>query len=97
MNVPTKLAIFVAGLAMLFVLPQTSHAQGDIGKGKIKAQGCAACHNAGRLDLAGKDAAALSAAMMAMKKGTKKHPPVFGSLDDADIGDIAAYLSSIKR
>ena len=92
-----KIMVLAAGLIAHLVLPQAARAQGDAAKGMTKAQGCAVCHNADRLDLAGKDSADLVAAMKKIKKGKLSHPPVLGDLNDADMEDIAAYLSSLKR
>lgn len=89
--------VLAAGIIAFLVLPHVAQAQGDAAKGKSKAQGCAACHNADRLNLAGKDSAGLVTAMIEIKRGKMKHPPVFGSLNDLEINDIAAYLSSLKR
>ena len=92
-----KVIVLAAGIIASLVLPHAAQAQGDATKGKTKAQGCAACHNADRLNLAGKDTAGLVASMNEIQKEKIKHPPVFGSLTDKDINDIAAYLSSLKR
>lgn len=92
-----KIIVLAAGIIAYLVLPQAARAQGDAAKGITKAQGCVVCHNADRLNLAGKDSAGLVAAMKEIKKGKLSHPPVLGDLNNADMEDIAAYLSSLKR
>lgn len=86
------LIILVCGLAALAL------AAGDPAKGGELAKGCA-CHKS-KGDLDGKDAAALTAKMMAFKNGTGENKAMISIMkkhSDQDVADLAAYYASLPK
>ena len=82
-----------------------AHAQ-DAAAGKTRAAACAMCHGANGIavapdtpNLAGQPASYLAEQLKAYRGGTRKHEIMSlmaKPLSDADIGDLAAWFSSIK-
>lgn len=78
----------------------------EAGKAKVETV-CAACHGIAGIsaapafpNLAGQKEAYLQAALTAYKDGSRKNPimgNIAAGLSDADIADLAAYLSGLKR
>ena len=94
-----------AALAVFASAP-TAHATGDGAAGKAKAQQCAVCHGidglAKRPDaphLAGESDLYLKKQLEAFRSGARQHEImtiIAEALSDEDIGDLAAWYSSIK-
>lgn len=94
--------------ALLFVTAAPAAEQGDIEEGKLKAYTCTGCHgitgwrnaypNYHVPKIGGQNYDYLVAALTEYKNGTRAHPTMRAqgeSLSDADIRDIAAFLSSV--
>jgi cytochrome c553 len=80
-------------------------AAGDAAAGQQKAGMCVGCHGAdgkGVGDnpaIAGADAASVADALRAFKAGERNNPAkqaLLGSLSDADIDDVAAYVATLE-
>jgi cytochrome c553 len=92
-----------------------AHAQdakpGDKNAGAMKAQMCIGCHNIQGYQasfpevykvpkIAGQSGRYIVAALMAYRKGDRKHPSmraIAGSLSDQDMADVAAYYEQLGR
>lgn len=101
--------LMIALLAMGFGM--SAHAAGDAAAGKAKAEAvCVACHGKDfkgmeamkAPTLVGKDAAFITEQLKAFRAGTRNTPnaammaPNAKGLSDADIDNLAAFLSSLK-
>ena len=95
-------------VALLIALPCMAAEKGDAAAGKTKVYTCASCHGiAGWKNpypnyhvprIGGQNYDYLVAALTEYKKGERAHPTMRAqgeSLSDADIRDIATYLSSL--
>lgn len=99
-----KKMIVAAAVALLAM--NAAHAAGDAAAGKAKYASCAGCHGANGKSaspafpsLAGKDAAFLEAQLHAFKDGKRNNPmmsPQAKGLSDADMANLAAFLSAQK-
>ncbi len=79
----------------------------DIGAGKIKAELCITCHGQGGNSttpdipsLSGQPAQAIATALFRFREGNRKNPvmsPLAAELSNADMNNLSAYFSSIKR
>jgi cytochrome c553 len=94
--------------ALTIALPCAAADKGDAEAGKLKVYTCAGCHgipgwknpypNYHVPKIGGQNYDYLVAALTEYKKGERAHPTMRAqgeSLDDADIRDIATYLSSL--
>jgi mono/diheme cytochrome c family protein len=82
------------GIVMLAALAWAGAASADAAAGKAKFDAaCGECHEAA--DFEGEDAAALSASMKKIVAGQMKHKQAL-KLSDAEIADLAAYMSAGK-
>ena len=94
--------------ALLFVTAAPAAERGDIEEGKLKAYTCTGCHgitgwrnaypNYHVPKIGGQNYDYLVAALTEYKNGARAHPTMRAqgeSLSDADIRDIAAFLSSV--
>jgi cytochrome c553 len=97
--------ILVSGL-ILFGIASVSYAAGDAAAGKTKAAACVACHGANgegkapNPPLAGKSEAEIAQALQDYKSGKRTNASMkmfAGKLSDADIADLAAYYTSLKK
>ena len=98
-------AQFIPGLLLALVANVVW--AGDIEAGKLKAASCAACHGPqgkssipGFPHLAGQKAAYLVASLENFKSGERIGPimgPIAKPLSDTDIGDLAAFYSSLGQ
>ena len=91
MKVTRILAVAIATLG-LAGFSGVASADAAAGKAKFEAT-CAECHEAG--DFEGEDAAALTATLKKMVAGQQKHKTAL-KLSDAEIADLAAYMSAGK-
>jgi cytochrome c553 len=95
-------------VALSIALPATAADKGDAAAGKFKVYTCAGCHgipgwknaypNYHVPKIGGQNYDYLVAALTEYKKGERAHPTMRAqgeSLSDADIRDIATYLSSV--
>lgn len=100
----------VAGLALagLALTSPIAVADGDVDAGKIKAWTCTGCHGSEAYKniyptysvpkLRGQSAYYIESALKAYRSGERDHPTMraqAGSMTDADIADIAAYIASL--
>lgn len=103
----TRAPLLVLALLMT-ALPCFAAGKGDAAAGRTKVYTCAGCHgipgwknaypNYHVPKIAGQNYDYLVAALNEYKKGERAHPTMRAqgeSLSDADISDIATYLSSI--
>jgi cytochrome c553 len=101
-----RLNISAAAAALCWVIsPETAFA-GDAAAGKTKVSQCAVCHgvdgvskNPDAPNLSGQLETYLVKSMLAFKKGERKQEQmsiIAEGLEEADIGDLAAYYASIK-
>jgi cytochrome c553 len=91
---------------ILFLCPSIQYAA-NIEAGKEKAQTCMACHGPGGNSnnteipsLSGQPAQAISTALFRYREGNRKNPimsPMAADLSNADMNNLAAYFSSVKR
>jgi cytochrome c553 len=98
----------VAAVVVLLAgtLPASSAQAQDAAAGKAKAAACAMCHGPQGIavapdtpNLAGQPASYLSEQLKAYRGGTRKHEVMTlmaRPLSDADIANLAAWVSSIK-
>jgi len=82
---------------------------GDVAAGEKKIAMCEGCHNLPRYQssfpevykvpmIAGQNAKYIAAALVAYRKGERKHPTmraIAGSLSDQDIADVSAYYAQL--
>ena len=97
----TAVVVLLAG-----ALPASVAQAQDAAAGKTKAAACAMCHGPQGIavapdtpNLAGQPASYLAEQLKAYRGGTRKHEIMSlmaKPLSDADIGDLAAWFSSIK-
>jgi cytochrome c553 len=86
--------IFAVAIATLGLAGFSGVASADAAAGNAKFEAtCAECHEAG--DFEGEDAAALTATLKKMVAGQQKHKTAL-KLSDAEIADLAAYMSAGK-
>ncbi len=98
-------AVLVRAAAFLY-FPISCYAA-DIEAGKAKAQLCIICHGPGGNSvipeypsLSGQPAQAISTALFRFREGNRKNPimsALAADLSNADMNNLAAYFSSIKR
>ena len=95
-------------LASLWLVAPSALAEGDVDAGKIKAWTCTGCHGSPAYKntyptysvpkLRGQSANYISTALKAYRSGEREHPTMraqAGSMTDADIADISAYIASL--
>lgn len=93
------------GVATLMACSRAGAADAQSGK-KLSDESCAACHGKSGIgiiplypNLAGQKREYLAAQLRAFRDGSRKNPimsPMAVHLSDADIDNLAAYLSSLK-
>jgi mono/diheme cytochrome c family protein len=86
----SRLVVIVGAAAGLASYGSTAYADAAAGKATFTGT-CAECHEAG--DFEGEDAAELSGTIKKIVSGEMKHKKAL-KLTDAQIADVAAYLSS---
>ncbi len=96
---------FILSFSLLFLASGAS--AGDIQAGKSKAASCAGCHGPqgvstipGYPHLAGQKAGYLVASLEDFRSGDRVNPimgPMAKPLSDQDIGDLAAFYSSLEK
>lgn len=102
-------SLLIATALLFTVSAHADPAKGDAAEGKLKVYTCTGCHgipgwknaypNYHVPRIAGQNYDYLIAALNGYKKGERKHPTMRAqgeSLSDADIRDIATYLSSLN-
>ncbi len=98
-----KLNSLIIATSLLFILPGSLLAAGDIAAGKTKSSSCASCHGANGEGVApnpkisGMANEKFSQALQAYKSGAKKHmmmEMMTKNLSDQDIADLAAFYAS---
>jgi cytochrome c553 len=113
MKKPLVLSFANALIALTLGLGAAARAQdakpGDVAAGEKKIAMCEGCHNLPRYQssfpevykvpmIAGQNAKYIASALVAYRKGERKHPTmrgIAGSLSDQDIADVAAYYSQL--
>ncbi len=99
--------ILVLSVSLVFsTVSTTSHAEGSISAGKLKAASCAGCHGEDGNSMVGsfpklaeQHAGYLEQQLLSFKAGSRNAPmmaPLAMGLDKKDIKDIAAYYASKK-
>ncbi len=101
-------AVAVCVVLLSTGLAVTAAADGDVVAGKAKAWTCTGCHGSEAYKniyptysvpkLRGQSANYISVALKAYRSGERQHPTMkaqAGSMSDADIADISAYIASI--
>ncbi|MFK5948770.1 MAG: c-type cytochrome [Methylococcales bacterium] len=99
--------ILVLSVSLVFsTVSTTSHAEGSISAGKLKAASCAGCHGEDGNSMVGtfpklaeQHAGYIEQQLLAFKDGSRNAPmmaPLAMGLDKKDIKDIAAYYASKK-
>ncbi|MDD3761806.1 MAG: c-type cytochrome [Nevskiales bacterium] len=96
----------VVALAAALTAP-AAFAQGDAAAGRVKANTCMGCHGIPKYNnayptyrvpmLGGQSAGYIEAALKGYRSGERSHPTMAAqasTLSDADIADIAAFLST---
>ncbi len=98
-----KLNSLIIATSLLFILPGSLLAAGDIAAGKTKSSSCASCHGVNgegmgeNPKITGMAEGKFSQAIQAYKSGTKKHmmmEMMTKNLSDQDIADLAAFYAS---
>lgn len=100
----SSLIAILCGASMTLFIP-AAHA-GNIAAGKAKFNVCAGCHGAKGIsssgkypNLAGQHAEYVTKQLKAFRGGARKDPLMSGMakpLSDADIGNLAAYIQTLK-
>lgn len=106
----TAIRLRAAAVAVLLScgLAVSAAADGDVTAGKAKAWTCTGCHGSEAYKniyptysvpkLRGQSANYIGVALKAYRSGERKHPTMAaqaGSMSDADIADISAYIASL--
>ena len=100
--------VLAGGLAAMMLTAPAALADGDVDAGKIKSWTCTGCHGSVAYKntyptysvpkLRGQSALYISTALKAYRSGEREHPTMnaqAGSMSDADIADISAYIASL--
>jgi len=103
-------ALFCAALIAGAGVAPAALAEGDVERGRLKAQTCMGCHGAPGLrnaypgyrvpKLGGQHPEYIVAALQAYRSKLRYHPTMraqAADLSDEDMTDIAAYFSSLKK
>ncbi len=88
----SRLVVMASAFAMLAGFGSAAHADAAAGKATFTAT-CAECHDVA--DFEGEDAAALRGTLKQIVAGSQKHKKAL-QLTDAQIADVAAYMTSGK-
>jgi cytochrome c553 len=100
--------VFAAAVACVTFSAQAQDAKGDVKAGEAKIAMCIGCHGIKGYQatfpevykvpmISGQNAAYISSALQAYKKGVRKHPSMRGiaeTLTDQDIADLSAYYGA---
>ena len=100
--------LFAAAVAFVTLTAQAQDMKGDVKAGGAKVAMCIGCHGIAGYQasfpevykvpmISGQNAAYLSSALHAYKKGDRKHPSMRGiaeTLTDQDIADVSAYYGA---
>jgi cytochrome c553 len=99
-----KHSLLIACLGVFSLGNLSAWADGDINKGKVKAEACVSCHGVGGKSLvptfpklANQHAVYLASTLKDFRSGERKNPlmsPFAAGLSDEDIQDLSAYFEA---